>query len=86
VNENHLRMLASPRWAEVLRTHVLPWVEGDQFVPVDPDGMPERLSAIGFTGIAVAHGEFDFRFKRANPGKRAPSVTRPAGGRFSKRP
>ena len=27
VNENHLRMLSSPRWAEILRTHVLPWLE-----------------------------------------------------------
>ncbi|HTR95973.1 MAG TPA: class I SAM-dependent methyltransferase [Trebonia sp.] len=182
MNDNHLQMLASPRWAEVLRTHVLPWLEsvgelgddvleigpgpglttdllltmttritavevdaglaaqlarrlagsnvevintsaertglaadrfsaaacfavlhhtetaavqdrvfaellrvlrpggilvgsegydnertrqahaGDQFVPVDPDGLPRRLSAIGFTEIAVEHGEFDFRF------------------------
>jgi SAM-dependent methyltransferase len=188
VNEDHLRMLASPRWAEVLRTHVLPWLEsvgelgddvleigpgpglttdllltlttritavevdaglaaqlarrlagsnvelinasaertglaadrfsaaacfavlhhietaavqdqvfaellrvlrpggilvgsegydnertrrahaGDQFVPVDPDGLPRRLGAIGFTGIAVEHGELDFRFHARKPG------------------
>ena len=41
------------------RAHV-----GDQFVPVDPEGLPRRLEAIGFTGVAVEHGEFDFRFQR----------------------
>jgi SAM-dependent methyltransferase len=188
VNEDHLQMLASPRWAEILRTHVLPWLEsagelgddvleigpgpglttdllrtltaritavevdaglaaqlarrlagsgvevingsaertglaadrfsaaacfavlhhtdsaaaqdrifaellrvlrpgallvgsegydnertrrahdGDQFVPVDPDGLPQRLAAIGFTDIGVEHGEFDFRFHARRPG------------------
>jgi SAM-dependent methyltransferase len=29
---------------------------GDQFVPVDPDGLPQRLEAIGFTEIEVEHG------------------------------
>jgi SAM-dependent methyltransferase len=187
VNENHLKMLASPRWAEVLRQHVLPWLEsvgelgddvvevgpgpglttdllltltaritavevdaglaaqlarrladgnvevinasaertglvldrfsaaacfavlhhtdtglaqdrvfaellrilrpggvlvgsegydnertrrahvGDQFVPVDPEELPRRLEAIGFTGVAVEHGEFDFRFQARKP-------------------
>lgn len=187
MNENHLRMLSSPRWAEILRTHVLPWLEsagglgddvlevgpgpglttdllltltaritavevdaglaaqlarrlagsdvevinataertglapdrfsaaacfavlhhtdtvviqdrvfaellrvlrpggvlvgsegydnertrlahaGDQFVPVDPEELPRRLEAIGFTGVAVEHGEFDFRFQARKP-------------------
>jgi SAM-dependent methyltransferase len=188
VNENHLRMLASPRWAQVLRQHVLPWLEsvgdlgddvleigpgpglttdllltlttritavevdaglarqlarrlagsnvevinasaeraglaadrfsaaacfavlhhtetavvqdhvfaellrvlrpggvlvgsegydnertrlahaGDQFVPVDPDELPQRLGAVGFTEIGVEHGEIDFRFRARKPG------------------
>ena len=187
VNENHLRMLSSPRWAEILRTHVLPWLEsvgelggdvleigpgpglttdllltltaritavevdaglaaqlarrlagsnvevinasaeraglaadrfsaaacfavlhhtesaaiqdrvfaellrvlrpggilvgsegydnertrlahaGDQFVPVDPEELPRRLEAIGFTGVGVEPGEFDFRFQARKP-------------------
>jgi protein-L-isoaspartate O-methyltransferase len=41
VNENHLRMLASPRWAEALRQHVLPWLEsvgelGDDVLEIGP--------------------------------------------------
>src|SRR5580704_8878080 len=41
VNENHLQMLASPRWAQVLRQHVLPWLEsvgelGDDVLEVGP--------------------------------------------------
>jgi hypothetical protein len=41
MNENHLRMLSSPRWAEVLRTHVLPWLEsagelGDDVLEIGP--------------------------------------------------
>ena len=41
MNENHLRMLASPRWAEMLRQHVLPWLGsvgelGDDVVEVGP--------------------------------------------------
>jgi SAM-dependent methyltransferase len=42
--------------------------EGDQFTPVDPDGLAQRLGAIGFTGIAVEHGELDFRFQARKPG------------------
>ena len=187
VNENHLRMLASPRWAEVLRTQVLPWLEsvgelgddvleigpgpglttdllltltgritavevdadlaaqlarrladsdvevinasaertdlaadrfsaaacfavlhhtepaaaqdrvfaellrvlrpggilvgsegydnertrrahdGDQFVPVDPEALPRRLEAIGFSDVAIEHGELDYRFHARKP-------------------
>jgi hypothetical protein len=41
VNDNHLRMLSSPRWAEILRTHVLPWLEsagelGDDVPEIGP--------------------------------------------------
>ena len=45
------------------RAHV-----GDQFVPVDPEELPRRLEAIGFTGAEVEHGEFDFRFQARKPG------------------
>ena len=44
------------------RAHV-----GDQFVPVDPEELPRRLEAIGFTGVEVEHGEFDFRFQARKP-------------------
>jgi hypothetical protein len=63
VNENHLRMLASPRWAEMLRTQVLPRLES-----VDPDDLPQRLGAIGFTDVEVELGELDFRFHACKPG------------------
>ena len=41
MNESHLRMLSSPRWAEMLRTHVLPWLEsvgelGDDVLEIGP--------------------------------------------------
>ena len=42
--------------------------DGDQFVPVDPEGLPLRLGAIGFTGASVEHGEYDFRFQARKPG------------------
>ena len=45
------------------RAHV-----GDQFVPVDPEVLPRRLEAIGFTRAGVEHGEFDFRFQARKPG------------------
>lgn len=41
---------------------------GDQFVPVDPEELPWRLRAIGFTGAAVERGELDFRFQARKPG------------------
>lgn len=41
---------------------------GDQFVPVDPDELPRRLEAAGFTAAAVEHGELDFRFSARKPG------------------
>ena len=40
---------------------------GDQFVPVDPDGLPQRLEAIGFTEIGIELGELDFRFRARKP-------------------
>jgi SAM-dependent methyltransferase len=43
---------------------------GDHFVPVDPDELPERLRAIGFTGAVVTRGELDFRFQARKPGRR----------------
>lgn len=42
--------------------------EGDLFVPVDPDELPQRLGAIGFTEIGVELGELDFRFHARKPG------------------
>jgi SAM-dependent methyltransferase len=41
--------------------------DGDLFVPVDPDELPRRLGAIGFTEISVEHGELDFRFQARKP-------------------
>jgi len=41
---------------------------GEPFVPVDPDGLPRRLGAIGFTETGVEFGEFDFRFHARKPG------------------
>jgi SAM-dependent methyltransferase len=40
---------------------------GDLFVPIDPDALPARLSAIGFTGVGVERGEYDFRFHAGKP-------------------
>jgi len=40
-NENHLRMMANPRWAQMLRQPVLPWLEsvgglGDDGLEIGP--------------------------------------------------
>jgi hypothetical protein len=43
---------------------------GDQFVPLDPQMLPGRLAAIGFTGVVVEHGEYDYRFHARKPGRR----------------
>jgi len=40
---------------------------GDLFVPLDPDRLPDRLSAAGFTGIGVERGEYDLRFHARKP-------------------
>jgi SAM-dependent methyltransferase len=45
---------------------------GDQFAPVDPEELPGRLRAIGFTGAVVTRGELDFRFQARKPGRRTP--------------
>ena len=42
--------------------------DGDQFAPVDPEGLPRWLGAIGFTDVSVEHGEYDFRFLARKPG------------------
>jgi SAM-dependent methyltransferase len=41
--------------------------DDDVFVPLDPATLPERLGRIGYTGVAVEHGEFDFRFHARKP-------------------
>ena len=41
--------------------------DGDQFVPVDPEELPRRLEAAGFTGVGVEHGELNFRFHARKP-------------------
>jgi SAM-dependent methyltransferase len=43
---------------------------GDQFVPVDPQELPQRLGVAGFTDVGVEHGEFDFRFQARKPRRR----------------
>jgi SAM-dependent methyltransferase len=40
---------------------------GDQFVPLAPETLPERLAAIGFSDVAVTRGEYDFRFYARKP-------------------
>lgn len=41
--------------------------EDDLFVPLDPDELPSRLQAAGFTGVGVERGEYDFRFHARKP-------------------
>jgi SAM-dependent methyltransferase len=41
---------------------------GDQFVPLAPETLPERLGAIGFSDVAVDRGDYDFRFYARKPG------------------
>jgi SAM-dependent methyltransferase len=41
--------------------------EDDLFVPMDPEALPDRLGAIGFTAVTVARGEYDFRFCARKP-------------------
>jgi SAM-dependent methyltransferase len=40
---------------------------GDQFIPLDPDTLPRRLAAIGFTDVTIDRGEYDFRFCARKP-------------------
>lgn len=44
---------------------------GDQFVPIDPDDLPGRLEATGFTEVSVERGEYDFLFRCRKPASRA---------------
>jgi SAM-dependent methyltransferase len=39
----------------------------DLFVPIDPEALPARLAALGFTDVAVDRGEYDFRFIARKP-------------------
>jgi len=39
----------------------------DLFVPIDPDRVVDRLSAMGFCDVAVDRGEYEFRFRAAKP-------------------
>ncbi|WP_436791834.1 hypothetical protein [Yinghuangia sp. YIM S10712] len=40
----------------------------DTFVPVDPDTLPDRLEAAGFTGITTTRaGDHQFRFTTLKP-------------------
>jgi SAM-dependent methyltransferase len=39
----------------------------DLFVPLDPQVLPDRLSAIGFAEIDIEPGEYDFRFVARKP-------------------
>jgi SAM-dependent methyltransferase len=41
----------------------------DTFVPVDPERLPDRLSAAGFTDTTVDIGEYQFRFLSHKPGR-----------------
>jgi SAM-dependent methyltransferase len=40
----------------------------DTFVPVDPDSLPDRLEAAGFTGVELDLTEFHIRFMAHKPG------------------
>jgi len=42
----------------------------DLFVPLDPESLPARLTEIGYTDIAVALAEYDFRFIARKPTSR----------------
>ena len=44
---------------------------GDTLVPVDPGTLPERLAAVGFTGVSVdrAAGRFRFQARKARGGR-----------------
>jgi SAM-dependent methyltransferase len=39
----------------------------DVFVPLDPELLPDRLATVGFGGVEINHGEYDFRFCATKP-------------------
>jgi SAM-dependent methyltransferase len=39
----------------------------DLFVPIDPETLPDRLESIGFGGVHVTRGDYDFRFAARKP-------------------
>lgn len=39
----------------------------DTYVPIDPDGLPERLAAAGFTDIEVTTNDLALRFRATTP-------------------
>lgn len=41
----------------------------DLFVPLDPETLPRRLSALGFADVRIDHGEYDFRFHARKPAR-----------------
>jgi SAM-dependent methyltransferase len=41
----------------------------DTFVPVDPETLPDRLQAAGFTGVDVDMTEFHIRFRAQKPNR-----------------
>jgi SAM-dependent methyltransferase len=41
--------------------------EGDLFVPIDPDQLPDRLATVGFTNVVIDRGDYDYRFSAAKP-------------------
>jgi SAM-dependent methyltransferase len=41
--------------------------EGDLFVPLDPETLPDRLRTAGFSGITIARGPYDLRFHARKP-------------------
>ncbi len=43
----------------------------DTMVVVDPDGLPDRLAAIGFEEVTIDRGAGSFRFRAKRPAPRA---------------
>jgi hypothetical protein len=39
----------------------------DTYVPVDPEGLPSRLAAAGFTDVSVDINDFAVRFRATKP-------------------
>jgi SAM-dependent methyltransferase len=39
----------------------------DQFIPLDPELLPQRLAAAGFTDVTISPGEYEFRFCARKP-------------------